>query len=205
MAKYGFTYLQNGYISTPRGRLRVECIFNSERIAREKGYDIYFSLNGGLGVFTKHIDLYHLKFAIIDKQSPYKCKQIAPLVYFIDTQASGKKILLNEDKLIEEYERDTQLAMNFRDWCVERKIAKVKQGMQISVNRNIDALNFCRAAPDLMTVEKQRLTIYSGVAYTIMDITPGGKIYLTDVSGQQNLTTNVTSLNKVGIQLTNLM
>lgn len=191
---YKITYVdQVGYIKTPRGNLLVECIFNSETVAREHGYEMYFSLNRGLCIFTKHIDVYHVLFAVVDKQAPFKYKQIADKVYYVDMRNFEKTILIPREKLLRLYQTESKTYdKTFSTWCYENMYSKVKQGTTIQ---------FCKEVSLRKANEKYCQVVDMCMQnYYVQATSKSDRIYLEDDSCSKFVAT-VSDINKAGVKV----
>lgn len=56
-------------IKTPRGTFKITETFENDKAAKKAGYGYYFCNDDGTEIYTKHIDEYHVEFAILRK--PY--------------------------------------------------------------------------------------------------------------------------------------
>ena len=59
--------VENMRVQTPRGDFKIKEVFTSEKEAQEKGYGVYFTMEDGNDIFTKHLDEYHCEFAILKR------------------------------------------------------------------------------------------------------------------------------------------
>lgn len=55
-------------IKTPRGTFTVRETFKTEQEANAAGYYIYFTNDDGTDIYTKHLDQYHVHFAVVTKE-----------------------------------------------------------------------------------------------------------------------------------------
>lgn len=127
---YTYSYLEHGKLATPRGQLYIERVYNNALEAKKDGYSYYFTNTyagvGAVDIYTKHLDVWHVNFAVIDVKSPCKCKQIAPVEWYA-VKTVGYPTVVSTDSLIAKYKEASKtedVPETFKDWVAQNSNIK---------------------------------------------------------------------------------
>jgi hypothetical protein len=55
-------------IKTPRGKFTIQEKFSDSTEAKNNGYTYYFT-HGNTDIYTKHKDIYHCKFGVVERRN----------------------------------------------------------------------------------------------------------------------------------------